>query len=184
MGWIEDISKQESIFSFRNELCFVSVLCSHVVRVAGSTSLQGSSAHVAGVSPWSTDTLNGKSCWECLCCCGWGRVPHHRGHVLFHPQLSHASSAGKKVALIEMMSCSERPSWATLHQVRMVTFPFLLLWVTGCRTCGARESHLNVFQTLRVLISQCSELPDRTGEARSFLQLENVNTIKITDWAL
>lgn len=54
-------------------------------------------------------------------------------------------------------------SQATLLQVRMTTFPFLLLRVSGCRTCGAKESVLNVFQALRVLTPRCSKLPERIG---------------------
>lgn len=54
-------------------------------------------------------------------------------------------------------------SQAMLLQVSVATFPFVLLKVPGCRTCGVKESLLNVFQALRVLTSRCSKLPQRIG---------------------
>lgn len=57
-------------------------------------------------------------------------------------------------------------SQALVLQARVATFPFLLLRTSSCRTCGAKESLLNVFQALRVLIPQCSKLPKRTGGSK------------------
>lgn len=54
-------------------------------------------------------------------------------------------------------------SQATSLQVRLARFPFVLLRVSICRTCGVKESHLNVFRALRVLTSWCSKLPERIG---------------------
>lgn len=72
----------------------------------------------------------------------------------------HVLTRQEEAALTKMESCNERP---VSLQVRMATFPFLLLRVSGCRTCGAKKSLLNVFQALRVLTPWCSELPKRIG---------------------